>query len=147
VIEVFNEYFFGREGQPGLMERERWIAEAGVLERLNQVYDFAIFTGRLHEEAQITLRRFGSHLRWFAVLGDDNVAHSKPHPDGLQQLQTRHPAGVAWYLGDSIDDGRAAAAAGVPFIGISVPGGRFEGLSPKAVLGSINELERFLQNG
>ncbi len=146
VIGVFNEYFFGGPGRPGLMERERWIAEPGVLERLNERYDFAVFTGRLHEEAQITLRRFASHLRWFAVLGDDNVAQSKPHPDGLQQLQQRHPLGVSWYLGDSVDDGRAAAAAPVPFIGIAIPGGRFDGVTPAVILNSINELEGFLDH-
>jgi HAD superfamily phosphatase len=142
VVEVFNEYFFGTDGQPGLIERERWIDTTGVLARLNSKYDFAIFTGRLHEEAQITLRRFARHLRFASVLGDDDVAHPKPHPDGLLQLKARH--NVLYYLGDSVDDAKASRDAEVPFIAITAPGGNFTGLPIAHAVESINQLEGIL---
>ncbi|WP_051669483.1 HAD-IA family hydrolase [Bryobacter aggregatus] len=142
VVRVFNQFFFGHNGEPGLILRERWIDNSQILKRLSEKYDFAIFTGRLHEEAQITLRRFGSDYSWFAVLGDDNVAHSKPHPDGLNQLKAKRE--IAWYLGDTIDDARAARDAQVPFIAITAPGGDFQDLPVALAVHSINELESIL---
>ncbi len=142
VIQVFNHYFFGDQRTPGLMLREKWIDSSGVLARLNRHYDFAVFTGRLREEAMITLRRFAGHLHFVEVIGDDNVSRSKPDPEGLLYLKSRYP--VAWYLGDTVDDARAAAGAAVPFIAITAPGGNFSGLAPAHFLHSINELENVL---
>ncbi len=142
VVEVFNQYFFGHNGVPGLIEREQWIDSTGVLARLNERFDFAIFTGRLHEEAQISLRRFATHLQFAAVIGDDNVTHSKPHPEGLLKLKEQY--NVAYYLGDTVDDAKAAKAAHVPFIAITAPGGNFAAFSPAHFLNSINELETVL---
>ncbi len=142
VVEVFNQYFFGHNGVPGLIERERWIDTNDVLARLNQRFDFAIFTGRMQEEGQITLRRFATHLNWVAVIGDDDVTQSKPHPEGLLKLKLERE--VAYYLGDTVDDAKASKAAQVPFIAITAPGGNFAAFAPAAFLNSINELETFL---
>lgn len=142
VVTVFNQFFFGHNGQPGLIEREKWIDTTGVLARLNERYDFAVFTGRVHEEAQITLRRFATHLNWTAVIGDDNVTHSKPNPEGLLQLQAQHE--IAYYLGDTVDDAKAAKAARIPFIAITAPGGNFAAFSPAHFIHSINDLEKIL---
>ncbi|MBM3759970.1 MAG: HAD-IA family hydrolase [Acidobacteria bacterium] len=142
VVETFNRYFFGVDGTPGLIEREKWIDTTGVLKRLNQRYDFAIFTGRLNAEAQITLRRFAGDLNITAVIGDDNVTQSKPHPEGLLKLMEQHQ--VVYYLGDTVDDAKASKAAHVPFIAITAPGGNFAAFSPAHFLTSINELETVL---
>ncbi len=137
VVRVFNQYFFG-----GLMEREVWIDSTGVLASLNEKYDFAIFTGRLHDEAQITLRRFAQHLNFIAVIGDDNVSQSKPHPDGLLQIKAQRQ--IAYYLGDSVDDARASRDAEVPFIAITSPGGNFTGLPVAHFVPDITHLESIL---
>jgi len=142
VVEVFNQYFFGHGGTPGLIEREKWIDTADVLARLNQRYDFAIFTGRLHEEAQITLRRLAKHLKWVTVIGDDNVTQSKPNPEGLLTLKAAHE--VAYYLGDTVDDAKASKAAKVPFIAITAPGGNFAAFSPAHFIPTIIDLETIL---
>ena len=142
VIEIFNRYFFGHSGVPGLIERERWIDTTGVLARLNAHYDFAVFTGRFNEEAHITLRRFAQHLSFIEVLGDDNVTHSKPNPAGLNQLQATRQ--ISYYLGDTVDDAKASRDAGVPFIAITAPGGNFTGLPVAHAINSINELETIL---
>jgi HAD superfamily phosphatase len=142
VVEVFNQFFFGHNGVPGLIEREKWIDTGDVLTRLNQRFDFAIFTGRLQAEAQITLRRFASHLNWAAVIGDDDVTQSKPHPEGLLKLMAVHD--VAYYLGDTVDDAKASKAAKVPFIAITAPGGNFAAFSPAHFIDTINQLETVL---
>jgi len=152
VVKVFNEYFFGNAETPGLMLRERWIAAPGLLERLNEIYDFAVFTGRLRAEAQMTLDRYASNLRFFAVIGDDDVENSKPAPDGLLKLRETHPTGPTLYIGDTIDDARAGQAAGVPFVGIAAKGSylrdelvvALRANNARAVLDDINHLEDYL---
>src|SRR5207249_5630670 len=51
VVNYFQSIFHG-DGSDGLILRERWIAQAGMLERLNQQFHFALFTGRLRWEAE-----------------------------------------------------------------------------------------------
>ena len=42
---AFQQLFLGN-GEDGLMLRERWTAQPGTLEKLNQQFRFAVFTGR-----------------------------------------------------------------------------------------------------
>lgn len=151
VIREFQRIFFG-ENRDGLILRERWIAAEGLLERLSGKYELAIFTGRLRFEAAFTLERFVPALRWAAIVADDDVANSKPAPDGLFAIAHLYPGRPLWYVGDTVDDARASKAAGVPFIGIA------HSSNPKhaelaallqqegavAVLDNINELETVL---
>ena len=147
VVDEFQKIFFGPNGNDGLMQREVWIDTTGTLARLNQKYDFSVFTGRLRAEAQITLDRFAQGLRFQPVIGDDDVTKGKPDPEGLHKI-----ANVRYYIGDTVDDARASLAAGVPFIGV---GHRRDGGHAKtvalmeaegaiAIIESINELEAIL---
>jgi HAD superfamily hydrolase (TIGR01548 family) len=154
VVTRFNEFFFGPSGTgvDGLMARERWIARPGALERLNQRFDFAIFTGRLRFEAQLTLDRYAASLRFDAVIGADDVAHPKPHPEGLLKLQTLDRERPLVYIGDTVDDARAARAAQVPFVGVAADthGHKqellrlFETENAWRVVEDINQLEEIL---
>ena len=149
MVATFQELFHGTNGD-GLILRERWIANPGLLERLAARHTLAIFTGRLHWEAVITLERFQAN--YFEIVGVDDVPNAKPAPDGLFQLRAAHPTGNIRYLGDTVDDARSAQAAGVPFIGVapaSTPDRprliellRAEGAI--AVIENINELEPLL---
>ncbi len=116
IVAKFQSLFHGN-GEDGLMNRERWIPGPGLLEELAETNTLAIFTGRFRWEAEVTLRKFNAPP--FVVVGVDDVKNPKPAPDGLVQLRARFPQGVMRYLGDTVDDARSAAAAGVPFIGIA----------------------------
>lgn len=151
----FDSLFFGNvtNGVPdGLMSREVWIAKPGLLEALNRRFRFALFTGRLREEAQMTLRRFAPQLRFDPLIGAGEVAHGKPHPEGLETIAAMTPGSEYWYIGDTVDDARSARAAGVPFIGIAAPGvpqrgtlvALLEAENAMAILNDINELPAFL---
>ena len=151
VVEYFNTIFFGRvvDGIPdGLMAREVWIPEPGVLEQLSQRYQLAIFTGRLRDEAQMTLRRFAPRIIFHPLIGADDVANAKPAPDGLLRIRERFPDKEMWYVGDTVDDARSASAAGVPFFGIAAGGisqrdgllDLFEQENAMAVVENINQL-------
>jgi HAD superfamily phosphatase len=118
----FQELFLGN-GEGGLMQRERWIARPGKLEKLYERFRFAVFTGRPREEARMTLDRFAPELVFDPIVAMHDVEKHKPAPDGLLQILQHHcdsPA-AAYYVGDTIDDARSARDARVPFIGIAAP--------------------------
>jgi HAD superfamily phosphatase len=155
VVKRFQAIFHGN-GTNGLIMRERWIARAGLLERLSEQFQLAVFTGRLRWEAELTLRRFAPDLRFEPIVGAGDVPNHKPAPDGLLHIGKLGGAGFSlrdlWYVGDTVDDARSAKAAGVPFIGIASPSSerRSELVSllnaegAKAVLNDINQLEEVL---
>jgi HAD superfamily hydrolase (TIGR01548 family) len=147
VIDAFQKLFFGPNGNDGLMQREVWIDTTDTLARLNRKYDFSVVTGRLRDEAQMTLDRFATHLVFNPVIGDDDVSKGKPDPEGILKI-----GNASYYIGDTVDDARAARAASVPFIGV---GNRrdeghartvalMEAEGAIAIIESINELERIL---
>ena len=151
IVNYFQSIFHGTNGD-GLIRRERWMAADGLFERLCMGAELSVFTGRLRWEANITLDRFAPGV-FAPVIGSDDVAATKPHPDGLIKIREAVPHGRAFYMGDTVDDARAAKGAGVPFIGIlgqRTPNRveserilRNEGAI--AVLENINALEPLLQ--
>ncbi len=157
VVDKFNELFFGTvtDGMPdGLMSRERWIPRPGLLEALARRYKLSIFTGRLREEAEMTLRRFAGGHRFNPLIGAADVTQGKPHPEGLLKIQAAHPGVELWYVGDTVDDARPAQAAGVPFIGIAARETPyrsrllelFEEHGAVAVIEDINQISEVLNN-
>ena len=152
VVVQFQKYFFGENGEEGLILQEKWVPEVGLLQRLAQRFQLAIFTGRLREEAAISLRRFASDIRFDPLVGHDDVANTKPHPEGLQKIVSEHPGASVRYIGDTVDDARAARAAGVPFIGVVEPSnpragelrGLIEAEGAQAVIENVNQIEGVL---
>src|SRR5437868_1683627 len=115
VVAQFQKLFRGN-GTDGLMLREQWVARQGTLEKLSEQFRLAVFTGRPREEADLTLRRFAPGLLFNPVVAMEDVENHKPAPDGLLRITN-----AAFYVGDTVDDARAARAAKVPFIGIAAP--------------------------
>ena len=151
VVREFNRIFFG-ENNDGLILREKWIAQPEFLARLEQRYALCIFTGRMGFEAKISLDRFVPNVRWSMIVADDNVARSKPAPDGLLDIIAAHPNIPITYVGDTVDDARSAMAAGVRFVGIAHAANPRHNEIVKllrdngavAVLENVNELETAL---
>ena len=153
VVDYFQKIFFGADGSEGLICRERWVAEPGLLERLSERYQFAIFTGRIREEVRFTLGRFAAGLQFDPIVTTDDVVRAKPAPDGLLRIAELAPGKRLWYIGDAVDDARCARAAGAAFIGVAAPSNpRFRELAAllrqggaRAVLEDINQLEAVLR--
>jgi HAD superfamily phosphatase len=112
----FQELFLG-----GLILREKWIARPGTLEKLSEQFRLAVFTGRPRNEADLTLQRFAGTIAFDPIVAMEDVENPKPAPDGLLRIARDNPGAKLFYVGDSIDDARAARAAKVPFIGIAAP--------------------------
>jgi len=154
VVEYFQGLFHGKDGTPGLILREVWIARPGVLEKLADTFRFAIFTGRMKWEAEFTLRRFAQRLTFEPIIGLHEVENLKPAPDGLLKIRDANSGCPMWYIGDTVDDARCAQSAGVPFVGIASPGkprhcelvALFHQQQARAVIDDINQLEQVLQS-
>ena len=114
IVEYFNYLFLDQ----GMIHRERWLPRDGFFDRLGERFDFAIFTGRTTDEAEITLKREGVRDRFLLVSAND-VENEKPAPEGLLKIAAIHPSKKLLYIGDTVDDARCAKAAYVPFIGIA----------------------------
>jgi HAD superfamily phosphatase len=148
VVEHFQKLFLGN-GADGLILRERWIARPGMLEKLNQRFRFAIFSGRPKPEVELTLRRFAPRLVFDPIVGMCEVANHKPAPDGLVEIRHASADSKLFYIGDTVDDARCARAAGVPFIGIAAPSNPryldlvflFQAEGAYAIVDDINYLE------
>jgi HAD superfamily phosphatase len=120
-VKAHFQHLFRGNGSDGLMLREKWVAHPGTLEKLSEQFRFAIFTGRPKEEARLTLDRFAPGLVFDPIVGMYDVENRKPAPDGLLHILKDNCDCKVFYVGDTVDDARAARAAKVPFIGIAGP--------------------------
>lgn len=114
IVDHFMDLFINQ----GLINRERWIPRNSLLEKLSEKFELAIFTGRSAMEAAITLQREGLTDLFLLITATD-VEREKPFPDGLLRIAALRPGKRLTYVGDTVDDARAAKAANVPFIGIA----------------------------
>lgn len=151
VTEEFNRIFLG-DNFNGLILQEEWAPKPGLLERLSERYDLAIFTGRPLQDAQHTLRRFAPEIVFAPMITMESVTEHKPDPQGLHLIRALRGGGEMIYVGDTVDDARSARAAGVPFIGIAAPANPrhaelvsvLKAEAAIAVLADVNELEGVL---
>ncbi len=70
--------------------------------------------GNVRREKMLVMPK---QVEQWAVTMDD-VARKKPYPDGLLKILGGRDPGTALYVGDNVDDGLAAQAAGVRFMAI-----------------------------
>ena len=148
VIAVFQRIYLG-ENNNGLIARERWLPRNGLLQQMSQRFRLALFTGRERWEAQFTLSKFAPDVVFDPIIGMEDVQREKPDPEGLQKIVQAVTSQQVFYVGDAVDDCRAARAAGVPFIGIAGPRSPlreelvrlFQQEGAQAVIADVNELE------
>jgi pyrophosphatase PpaX len=148
----FLDLYWGKNAD-GNVVREKWILSRTALMRLRQAAELAIFTGRVQKEMEYTLR--SSKLRNFfqSILTVEDVARSKPDPEGLLKILNGRKPEIALYIGDNVDDALAAQAAGIRFVGV-LPRRSLERrhriaslrqVGAETILGSIRELESYLK--
>jgi HAD superfamily phosphatase len=148
----FQEIYWG-DGRSGNVKRERWLLPKPALKRLAKNSELAIFTGRVRAELDYTLDR--NQLRGYfkTIVTVENVRLPKPDPQGLELILDGRDARSAIYLGDNIDDARAAQAARVPFIGV-LPyrsearrhrAASLTKLGARTILGSVRQFEDWLK--
>ena len=101
----------------------------------------AIVTSKLNEFAAAFLQQEQVPPLFELIVGAEDVTHKKPHPEPLLTAAEKlglEPAECV-YIGDTVHDGAAAQAAGMPFVGVSNGAGTAKDL---AAYGPVyNDLE------
>lgn len=120
VTARYQEFYLGTESRPGLREQERALVSADLLERLSERMPLAVVTGRPREEAEWFLEREGFTGFFDEVICAED-APLKPDPAPVRLALERLGVAGAWMVGDTPDDLRAAAAAGVIPVGLLAP--------------------------
>jgi HAD superfamily hydrolase (TIGR01548 family) len=118
IVAVFQSLYWGEAGE-GLIAGEPWRCSSETALRIS-TFATAIVTGRPRKEALWTLQARGCAALWPVVVAMEDVAQQKPSPEGIYKAlaELGAPTSDAAYLGDGVDDMRAAAAAGVLPIGV-----------------------------
>lgn len=148
----FQEIYWGVK-EPGNVRHERWLLEKPALRRLKARAEVAIFTGRTRQELDHTLDGLKLRKYFDRIVTAEDVKKGKPDPEGLRIILGKPETGKAIYVGDNVDDARAAKAAGIRFVGLlpyrsearRLRLGRLESNGALVVLGEVRELEGWLE--
>jgi HAD superfamily phosphatase len=153
IKQKFLEIYWGTN-RNGYVNREKWLLGVPALRRLSKKAELGIFTGRVWEEMNHTLDRYKTRGYFRTIVTAEDVAKTKPDPEGLIKVLNGRPKADAIYVGDNVDDAMAAQAAGVPFVGILRRRSderrerlaTLKKLGALTVLGDINELDAWLSD-
>jgi len=152
VKSKFVELYWGADGK-GNVSREKWLLPRTSLRRLAGRAELALFTGRVRAETDYTLDRCRVREYFRHIVTAEDVAKGKPDPEGLLKiLGGRHP-NKAVYLGDNVDDAKAAQSARVPFVGVlprksearRTRGPQLSDAGALTILGHVREFEAWLR--
>jgi HAD superfamily phosphatase len=151
VKQRFMRFYWG-EDEDGNVLREKWLVPVKQLRVWKQSSELALFTGRTRRELQFTLKRVGVDGLFGRIVTMDDLTRLKPHPEGLLRILDGREPRSALYVGDNVDDAKAAARAGVPFIGV-LPHGHSRRVKRSAlmdqgaidVLHSATELDSWIE--
>lgn len=116
---------------------------------LERDLQLAIVSTKYRRRISEVLEREALLHGFHVVIGGEDVAQHKPHPQGLFEAMKKlecTPASVL-YVGDSVVDAELAKRAGVPVVivlsGVT-PREDFDNYEPIAVLQNVSELPKFL---
>jgi HAD superfamily hydrolase (TIGR01548 family) len=123
IVGVFQGFYAGKDFN-GLIRDERWLLDPGILAGLAKRFAVGIVTGRPSAETRFTLGHFGV-ARYFPVvvtMDDLPPDRGKPDPLGIRLAMKALGERDGFYVGDTIDDMRAARRAGLVPIGVAGDG-------------------------
>jgi HAD superfamily phosphatase len=151
VKRKFVELYWGKNGN-GNVRNEKWLLPLASCRALARQADLAIFTGRVRQELDYTLKRNRCRPFLRQIITVEDVKLPKPDPEGLLKILGDRDPADALYVGDNIDDAVAAQAAHIPFVGVLPRGGeerrhraaRLKELGALTILPDIKDLHRWL---
>ncbi|MBN2010690.1 TIGR01548 family HAD-type hydrolase [candidate division KSB1 bacterium] len=142
IIDRFQQFYLG-DNFNGVIQNEKWLLSKNNLEKLKKNFTLGIVTGRPRAEALYVLERFDTASYFDVVVGMEDIPIDKPDPAGiLLALEMLHVS-RALYVGDTIDDMKAARAAGIDAIGMMVgddDGERLMEVGAIEVVKSVNDI-------
>ncbi len=152
VFDKFQELYLGKNFD-GFILNETWLMKQRILDSLSHRYQLGIVTGRPRCEAEFVLHKFGNdqYFSTLITLEDTPPGKRKPEPFGILLALQNLKTDKALYLGDSIDDMKAASLAKITPIGVlhseSQNAKQIDLLKTwgaQAILNSVNDLDEIL---
>lgn len=121
VIKVFQTFYLGDgEKFKGLIENEKWLASKTILQKLTPKLKLGIVTDRPGEEALIALKRAKVDEYFDCLITRKETGGlTKPNPLGINLALKNLNVKRAIYIGDNIDDMKAASRCGISSIGLA----------------------------
>jgi histidinol-phosphate aminotransferase len=156
IIKKFQELYLGENGKKGFIDNETWLLPKKILQNLYRKYRLGIVTGRPKDEAFYVLQKNGV-LEFFDIIitmQDYSEDKAKPNPFSINLALEELGRKNAFYIGDSIDDMKAAQNARIKAIGVMPPNISSDRLKQlmKAngamkILNDITQIEKILLEG
>ncbi len=127
ITKIFQQLYLG-DSYNGLIAKESWLIDIKLLNNLKKNYKTGIITGRPRNEAEYCLRRFKTspYFDVLIAMEDTPKGKGKPDPYGIKLAMNKIGVEKAFYLGDTIDDMKAALAAQIVAVGILTKNGSQE---------------------
>jgi HAD superfamily phosphatase len=155
IINKFQELYLGKNGKNGFIDNEKWLLPKKTLQNLYKNYRLGIVTGRPKDEAFYVLQKNGV-LEFFDVIitmQDYPEDKAKPNPFSINLALKKLGRKNAVYIGDSIDDMKAAQNAKINPVGVMPPNissdrlkQLMEANGATKILDNIIEIEQILQS-
>jgi len=119
LMEVFQNNYLG-DNFDGLIKNEKWMLKENILEKISEKFKLGIVTGRPHKEALYAMERFAtkSYFPVLIAMEDVPVHRAKPDPLGILMALKKLKIKEAFYVGDTVDDMRAASRAKTIPVGV-----------------------------
>lgn len=156
IIKKFQELYLGKNGETGFIDNETWLLPKKILQNLYRKYRLGIVTGRPKDEAFYVLQENGI-LEFFDVIitmQDYPEDKAKPNPFSINLALEKLGRKNAIYIGDSIDDMKAAQNAKIKAIGVMPPNISSDRLKQLMnangamnILNDITQIEQILLEG
>lgn len=118
IRDTFQTYYVGNNNS-GHISTESLLIRLPILQRLAKQYILGIATSRPRAEALFAASNLGLSPGYFSVetiVAKEDAPREKPFPDPLLLAKARMRVSNPVYIGDTINDTVAAAAAGMPCI-------------------------------
>jgi HAD superfamily hydrolase (TIGR01509 family) len=127
---------------------------AGALHRLERAgVRMGVATSKKRSSAGPLLDHLGIARYFETCIGPEDVSRPKPHPEPIHALMrgmALHDPSAFAYIGDTHFDAEAAAAAGVPFIGVTTgyaTRAELEACGARTIVDSIAEAANCVLSG
>lgn len=119
IVKIFQKKYLGDHFN-GLIRNEKWMLKENVLKRIFENFKLGIVTGRPHKEACYAREHFKmkSYFSVLIAMEDVPVHRAKPDPFGILMALKKLQIDEAFYVGDTVDDMKAASRANTIPIGV-----------------------------
>lgn len=114
IINKFQEYYLGKNFN-GLIKNEKWLANNKLIKELSKKYSLGIVTGRPRVEAKYALKTNNATKYFPIIIAMEDVEKDKPNPQGILKALKLLNSKKGVYLGDTINDKKAAKRAKIEF--------------------------------